>query len=171
MILAVVLSGIYLTLLGVFSLKKFMLYGLLTAFIYTVLSIELLADLDGLTLGILTILTVFSLLTISINIRDIIGCLIIALPCIFWLNTQEFVDGFAYSNTIVALGAAVACNLLFDKQKRQTLCAIVLLTCYIICYASNVYLSVIDLATSFLVAMIFTQNYDTTFEISPLRSK
>ena len=160
MILVLVLTGIFLILVSVSGVKKFQLYGLLTALIFTVLSIEMLADIDGLTLGVLSALTMLTLPYINMKVYDAIGCIIITLPCLFWLNTQEFVDGFAYSLIFVALGAALACNLLFGKQKRQTLCALVLLTSFVICNLSNVYFSVTDTAFAFLIAMIFSYSFE-----------
>ncbi|MDE5755917.1 MAG: hypothetical protein K2I23_02380, partial [Clostridia bacterium] len=166
MALILILTGIYLTLIGIFNLKKFQLFGLLTAFVFTVLSIELLSDLDGLTLGVLTALCLLSLPSLGIKIYDIIGFVIIALPCIFWLTTQEFVDGSAYSHIFVALGVALASNLLFDKRKRQTLCALVLLTSFVICSLSDVYFSVIDIATSFLIAIVFSEKFEYKFDFA-----
>lgn len=171
MAFVLILAVIFLLLTGVLGLKKFQLYCLLTALACTILSIEIITRLDGLTLAFLTVSTVFCLQSINVRLYDTAGCLTIALPCVFWLSTQEFIDGFAYSHIFVALSVAVACNLLFDKQKRQTLCALVLLTSFVICYLSNIYFSVIDIATSFLIAIIFTQCFEYRFEISPLRSK
>ncbi|MDE6372369.1 MAG: hypothetical protein K2L61_02385, partial [Clostridia bacterium] len=144
---------------GVYSLKKFQLCGLLTALILTVMSIELIADIDGLTLGALTALTILSLLSITIKIYDIISCALIILPCVFWLGTQEFVDGFAYSHILIALGVALACNLLFDRQKRQTLCALVLLTSFVVCRLSGAYFSAVDIALAFLVAIAISDSF------------
>ncbi|MDE6604994.1 MAG: hypothetical protein K2K85_03105 [Clostridia bacterium] len=159
MIFILILTGVFLILNGVFCLQKFQLYGLLAALIFTVLSIELLADIDGLTLGILTALTLFSLPSKRIKTFDMLGCALIALPCIFWMGTQEFMDGFANSHILVALGVALACNLLFDKQKRQTLCALVLLTSFVVCDLSGAYFSAVDIAFTFLVGIVFTNSY------------
>ena len=159
MALVLTIAGIYLVLIGVLNLKKSQLYSLLAALACCVFSIELIANLDGLTIGFLTALTIASLPSIKVNFYDIMGCLIIALPCIFWLNTQEFTDGFAYSHIIVALGVAGVGYLIFDKRKRQTLCALVLLTSYIICYLSKVYFNLIDIVLSFLITIVFAENF------------
>ncbi|MDE5654219.1 MAG: hypothetical protein K2I46_01245 [Clostridia bacterium] len=170
MALVLILVGIFILLIGIFELKKFQLYALLTALACTVLSIELIADINGLTLYFLTALTLFSLPSISLKLFDIAGCLVITLPCIFWLSTQEFVDGFVYSLTLVALGVALACRLLFDRQKRQTLCALVLLTSFVVCYLSNIYFNAIDILLPFLVAIIFTQNYTRSIDLMTIDS-
>ena len=160
MALFLILVGAFLLLIATLGVRKFQLYSLLTALGCCILSIELLADLSGLTLALLSALTLLNLLLIRIKLYDIAGCMAIVLPCTFWLSTQEFVDGFAYSHIIVALGVALASILLFDKKKRQTLCALVLLTSFVICYASNMYFNAIDIATSFLIAVVFTESFD-----------
>ncbi len=170
MIFELILAGIFLLIIGICNLKKFRLYALLAALTCTVLSIELLTDINGLTLGFLTALTLFSLPSIGVKFYDIAWCLAISLPCIFWLSTQEFVDGFAYSLTLVALGVAFACRLLFDKQKRQALCALVLLTSFVICYLSNIYFEVTDILLPFVVAIIFTQNYTRSIDLMTIDS-
>ena len=170
MIFAIALSGIFLLLIGVSNSNKFRFYGLMTALICTVLSIELIAKVNGLTLGVLAALTIISLPFIRIKLYDIIGWLLITLPCIFWLGTQEFVDGFAYSHILVAIGVALVCILLFDKQKRQTLCALVLLTSFIVCYASNAYFNAIDIATATAVAVIFAENYALSTDLMTIDS-
>ena len=170
MIFILLLSAIFLILSGIFHLKRFQLYGLLTTLIFTVLSIELLMDIDGLTLGVLTALTILSLPPKRIKVFDIIGCALIALPCIFWLGTPEFIDGWEYSHIFVALGTAIACNLLFDKQKRQTLCALVLLTSFVLCAILNAHFNVIDIALAFLIAIIFTTNYTLSFDLMTIDS-
>ncbi|MDE6475201.1 MAG: hypothetical protein K2L70_08895 [Clostridia bacterium] len=170
MIFIFILTGIFLCLSGFFCLRRFQLYGLLSALILTVLSIELFADIDGLTLGVLTALTVFTLPSKRIKVFDIIGCALIALPCIFWLSTQEFIDGLAYSHILVSLGVTLACNLLFDKQKRQTICALVLLISFVVCAISNVYFNVIDIALAFLIGIIFTTNYTLSIDLMTIDS-
>ncbi|MDE7191185.1 MAG: hypothetical protein K2O35_01750 [Clostridia bacterium] len=154
-----IFTGIFLLLCGALRLKKFQLYGLLTALIFTVMSIELLADIDGLTLGVLTALTLISAMSINIKIYDMISCVVLILPCVFWLSTQEFVDGFAHSHILVALGAAIACNLLFDRQKRQTLCALVLLTSFAVCNLSDAYFNAIDISFAFFVGIALSDGF------------
>ena len=133
MAFVLILAIVFLLFTSVLGLKKFQLYCALTTLAYAVLSIEIITRINGLTLIFLTVTTLISLLYLKLKLYDIIGCVTIALPCIFWLSTQEFVDGFAYSHILVALGVALASNLLFDRQKRRTLCALVLLSSMIIC--------------------------------------
>ena len=159
MAFVLVLGIIFLLFTSALGLKKFQLYCALTTLAYAVLSIEIITRINGLTLIFLTVTILLSLPYLKLKLYDIIGCAAIALPCIFWLSTQEFVDGFAYSHIFVASGVALASNLLFDRQKRRTLCALALLSSMIICRSYGVYLNAIDVVTATLIAVILTENY------------
>ena len=168
MAFVLILAGIFISLASYLGLKKFQLYCLLTTLACTILSIEILANLQGLTLAFLVALTLLSLPSIGVKLYDMIGCLAIALPCIFWLSTEEFVDGFAYSHIFVALGVALACILLFDKQKRQTLCTLVLLTSFVICSFYGINFNAIEIASAYLIAVVFTESFEKNTRIACL---
>ena len=160
--LTIAITSAFLFLTAMFYTRGFRLYVLPVILLYVAVSIEFIADVNGLTFAALTVFISIRMAYLRLKIFDIAALILVTLPCVFWLNTREFTDGFVYSYVLTALGLAIACNLLFEKQKRQTLCALALLMSLFICRISQNPIYVADVVSAFAVAMIFTQNYTLT---------
>ena len=134
--LFLLLSLVYLILTMIFSADRFIVNAVVFVMLCSLATISMLTANEYLFLTTATLVTATILpFFVKITITDILEILLISLIAVFWLTTDEFVDGYAYSQIWVAIGITIASVLIFSPQNRQYCALLATLLSYAMTYA------------------------------------
>ncbi|MBD5100834.1 MAG: hypothetical protein HDT29_06205 [Clostridiales bacterium] len=134
--LFLLLSIAYLILSLIFSPDRFIVGAVVFVVFCSVATISMLTANERILLLAVAIATATALpFFAKISFADIFKISLIALIATFWLTTDEFIDGFAYSYLWVALGIVIASALLFARDNRRYCALVATLISYAMTYA------------------------------------
>lgn len=155
----ILLSALYLILLAMQSKRKFAIYALLFSAVYCIATIELLSGINGLTVLFCLAICLFRMPHTDVSLLSVLLWGFLTAMTVFWLSTSEFIDGSAYSYAIIAAILALSCNVLFNKENRQTLCASAVLSAFAFILVSGKTLYLTDVAITLVITIALTQNF------------
>lgn len=155
--LFLLLSIAYLIFTLIFSADRFIIQAAVFVVFGSAVTISMLLANEYLfivftTLATATLLPFFA----KISFTDILKILLISFIATFWLTTAEFIDGFAYSQILIALGVAIASFLLFSPDNRQYCSLLSMLLPYAIIFAMGVTADLQEVVLAIAISWILT---------------